>query len=117
MDTISSEGYTEIIYFKTQRDMEFFESGMCAEEVDYPDEGVAMKWEEIWVHENNAPDYDFNNFVITGSGGYNYFIAIHCRAELEHEDGEWVPTSIIPKFSDNCRIDRKAGIWKYITEE
>jgi hypothetical protein len=94
MTAKQSEVY-EVIYFKSQRDLEAFENyrqeggNALAEDFHYPDEGVAMKWESIFIPER---DGDLDDFIKEEAHPTDtHYILIHRPyndVEVD-EDGEW----------------------------
>ena len=98
MKSFTSSIY-ELIYFKSKRDLEAFENyrkeggNALAEDFDYPDEGVVMKFESIFIPERDGDLDDFIN--LDAEPGTTDYILIHRpNNDIEvDEDGEWEVTN------------------------
>ena len=84
----------EVIYFKSKRDLEAFENyrkeggNALAEDFDYPDEGVAMKFESVFIPER---DGDLDAFIKEeAETGDTHYILIHRpNNDIEVDGEEW----------------------------
>ena len=88
--TKTSEVY-EVIYFKSNRDLEAFENyegNALAEDFDYPDEGLVMKFESIFIPER---DGDLDDFIKEeAEAGDTHYILIHRpNNDIEVDGEEW----------------------------
>ena len=94
---MNSESYFELICFQSQEDVETFlayDGDAVAEEVDYPTQGTAMKYDSIFIQENQGEDTEEDFILSEATTTEPFFVVKWGEATLcEGDEGYEVETS------------------------